>query len=173
MCTHPSIHPSMHPRIHTVVGFKMVKRFYLSNNPFIHSSTLSHFPHSSIITFYDHAHSSIHSSIYASTHLPPPSSLGVGGVVVIVVVVVVLLLLLLLRAWNSTAMMVERFLKSDGSRMKYLLWDLEIAWATFNIQSALRAATDRHPNSISLTDTCGGGVVGCSSGPTALCVCVC
>jgi hypothetical protein len=42
-------------------------------------------------------------------------------------------------------MMVERFLKSDGSRMKYLLWDLEIAWATFNILSALRAATDRHP----------------------------
>jgi hypothetical protein len=71
--------------------------------------------------------------------------LGVGGVAIVVVVLLFLLLLLLLRAWNSTAMMVERFLKSNGSRMKYLLWDLEIAWATFNILSALRAATDRHP----------------------------
>ncbi len=135
----------MDPRIHTVVGFKVVKRFYLSNKHFIHSSTLTHFPHSSIITYYDHVHSSIHSSIYASTRLPPPSSLGVGGVAIVVVVLLFLLLLLLLRAWNSTAMMVERFLKSNGSRMKYLLWDLEIAWATFNILSALRAATDRHP----------------------------
>jgi hypothetical protein len=79
MCTpfiHLSIHPSMLPRIHTVVGFKVVKRFYLRNNQFIHSSTLSHFPHSSIITSYEDCvliHPFIHLCIHA-----PASTVVVG-----------------------------------------------------------------------------------------------
>jgi hypothetical protein len=101
MCTpfiHLSIHPSMLPRIHTVVGFKVVKRFYLSNNHFIHSSTLSHFPHSSIITYYEDCvliHPFIHLCMHPRTclHRRRWSS---GGVVIVVVVLLLRLLLLLL-----------------------------------------------------------------------------
>jgi len=58
--THPSF-----------VGQKVVRRLYLSNHHFIHSSTLSHFhipPSLPTMIKCTPIHSFIHSSIYASTH---------------------------------------------------------------------------------------------------------